>query len=260
MPPILETISLYKNFDGVVAANNINVKIEEGEIVGIIGANGAGKTTFVNMITGYLKPSGGKILYNGRNITGLPPRAITEKGINRSFQIAQLFEDLTVTENIIVAQTIKENKHINMLKNFKDKEKIEQAKEVLNKFRLIKYSDYTVSKLPQGIKKLLDIAMAVIGKPKVLLLDEPTSGVAIDEKFELMDVVMEGVGLTGAAILFIEHDMEIMEKYSKRVIAFYDGRIIADGKTEEVLKNKEVEEYVIGIEKSEQEISIDASS
>ena len=102
--------------------------------------------------------------------------------------------------------------------------------------------------------------MAVIGKPKVLLLDEPTSGVAIDEKFELMDVVMEGVGLTGAAILFIEHDMEIMEKYSKRVIAFYDGRIIADGKTEEVLKNKEVEEYVIGIEKSEQEISIDASS
>ncbi len=248
MPPILETISLFKNFDGVIAADNINVKVEDGEIIGVIGANGAGKTTFVNMITGYLKPSEGKILYNGEDITGLPPRIITKKGINRSFQIPQLFEDLSVIENIIVAQTIKENKFINPFKDFKDKVKIEKAKEVLNEFNLMKYSNDTVSKLPQGVKKLLDIAMAVIGRPKLLLLDEPTSGVAIDEKFDLMNIVMEGVSLTGAAILFIEHDMEIVEKYSKRVIAFYDGRIIADGKTDEVLNNEEVEKYVIGFE------------
>ncbi len=253
MPPILETVSLHKNFDGVIAADNINVKIAEGEIIGIIGANGAGKTTFVNMITGYLKPSEGKILYKGENITGLAPRIITKKGINRSFQIPQLFEDLTVLENIITAQTIKDRDFVNIFKSFKNKGKIKNAEDILNKFNLLNYANETVAILPQGVKKLLDIAMAVIGNPELLLLDEPTSGVAIEEKFDLMNIVMEGVKLTGASILFIEHDMEIIEKYTKRVIAFYDGKIIANGETEEVMKNEDVKKYVIGFDITKQE-------
>ncbi len=253
MPPILETKSLHKNFDGVIAAENINVKIEKGEIIGIIGANGAGKTTFVNMITGYIKPTQGKILYKGKDITNFSPRIITKMGISRSFQIPQLFEELTVIENIIVAYTIKEKGSINLIKNFKEKSKIEKAKEILWKFNLLNYENDTVNKLPQGVKKLLDIAMAVIGQPQLLLLDEPTSGVAIEEKFDLMDIVMKGVLSTGASILFIEHDMEIVEKYTNRVIAFYEGRIIADGQTEEVMKNKDVKKYVIGFEITKQE-------
>ncbi len=253
MVPILETVSLHKSFDGVVAAENINVKIEKGEIVGIIGANGAGKTTFVNMITGYIKPTEGKIFYEGEDITGLPPRIITKKGIHRSFQIPQLFEDLTVIENVIVAQTIKNKEFISLLKTFKEKNKIKKAMDILKRFNLSEYENEKVSKLPQGIKKLLDIAMAVIGEPKVLLLDEPTSGVAIEEKFELMDIVMEGVKETGASVLFIEHDMEIIEKYTPRVIAFYEGKVIADGETSIVLNDENVKKYVIGFELSKKE-------
>ncbi len=248
MSLLLETVSLHKNFDGVIAAENINVKVEHGEIIGIIGANGAGKTTFVNMITGYLKPSSGKIYYKGEDITGTPPRIITKKGISRSFQIPQLFEDLTVLENMIAAQTIRENKAISLIKEFKNDQKISVAREILNKFNILGYENSVVSVLPQGVKKLLDIAMAVIGNPELLLLDEPTSGVSIDEKFQLMDIVMQGISDTHAAVMFIEHDMEIVEKYSKRVIAFYNGKIIADGSTENVLQNEDVKKYVVGFD------------
>jgi len=255
MPLILETKSLCKSFDGVIAADNINVAIEQSELIGVIGANGAGKTTFVNMITGYLKPSNGKIIYNGEDITGFPPRVITRKGISRSFQIPQLFEELTVLDNMIVAQTIKNKIFVDPLLPFKNMRKVEIAKDVLKKFNLLRYLDEIVTKLPQGIKKLLDIAMAVVGEPKLLLLDEPTSGVAIEEKFELMDIVMSGIKDTGAAILFIEHDMDIIEKYSEKVLAFYDGRIIAQGYTSDVLNNEQVKKFVIGFEIGKEEIN-----
>jgi branched-chain amino acid transport system ATP-binding protein len=248
MFPILKTISLYKKFDNVVAAENINVEIYPGELIGIIGANGAGKTTFVNMITGYLEPTEGKILYNNENITGLAPRIITRKGIHRSFQISQLFEELTVIENVIAAETLRRSKIISCLAEFKTPEKIKKGYELLKQFNLIEYADEIVNTLPQGVKKLLDIAMAVLGSPKLLLLDEPTSGVAINEKFKLMDIVMNGVKSIGAAIIFIEHDMEIIEKYAEKVVAFYDGKIIAEGKTEDVLNNSDVKKYVIGYE------------
>jgi branched-chain amino acid transport system ATP-binding protein len=245
---ILETKGLSKSFGAVTAASEINVVINEGEIVGVIGSNGAGKTTFINMVTGYLKPSEGTIFYKGKNITGLSPRQITRAGICRSFQVAQLFPDLTALENMAIAFRMLENRRLGGFAPLITEKSVEQAFEELKEYGIGEYSDAVVATLPQGVRKLLDIAMALAGQPALLLLDEPTSGVAIDEKFDLMDTVMKAVDRTGAATLFVEHDMEIIERYATRVIAFYDGSIIVDAPTAEALVHPDVKEYIIGTE------------
>jgi len=245
---ILETKGLSKSFGAVTAASEINVVINEGEVVGVIGSNGAGKTTFINMVTGYLKPSEGTIYYRGKNITGLSPRKITRAGICRSFQIAQLFKELTALENMVIAFRMLENKRLGGFAPLLTEKSVEQSLKELKEYGIDEYSDAVVATLPQGVRKLLDIAMALAGQPALLLLDEPTSGVAIDEKFDLMDTVMNAVNRTGAATLFVEHDMEIIEKYATRVIAFYDGSIIVDAPTSEAMVHPDVKEYIIGTE------------
>lgn len=248
MKTILVTQGLSKSFGAVTAAADVNVTIHEGEIVGVIGANGAGKTTFINMVTGYLKPSEGTISFQGKMITGLSPRQITRIGICRSFQVAQLFPELSVYENMLIAFSMLEDKRLSPITPLKTLETKQRAFNALKEYNIDDYAHSLVSTLPQGVRKLLDIAMAIVGKPALLLLDEPTSGVAIEEKFELMDTVMAVVKRSAAATLFIEHDMEIVSKYATRVIAFYDGRVIADAPTEEVLLNAQVKEYIIGTE------------
>ncbi|MDA3902112.1 MAG: ABC transporter ATP-binding protein [Desulfuromusa sp.] len=248
MSSILETKGLTKSFGAITAAANINVTINEKEIVGVIGSNGAGKTTFINMVTGYLKPTGGSILFRGRDITGFSPRQVTRTGICRSFQVAQLFPELTTLENMLVAHAMLSKKRLGMQAPMKSQTNIDTAMAALSGYEIESYADAPVATLPQGIRKLLDIAMAMASGPDLLLLDEPTSGVAIEEKFGLMDTVMEAVKRSGAASLFVEHDMEIVSRYATRVIAFYDGHIIADGPTEEALNNPEVREYIVGSE------------
>lgn len=248
MSNILETRGLTKSFGAITAADNINITIHEKEIVGVIGANGAGKTTFINMVTGYLKPTEGSILFRERDITGFSPQQVTKAGICRSFQMAQLFPELTTLENMLVANSMLSQKRLSVQKPLKTTASIETAMEVLAGYGIESYAKALVATLPQGVRKLLDIAMAMAGSPALLLLDEPTSGVAIEEKFALMDTVMDAVNRSGAANLFVEHDMEIVSRYATRVIAFYDGRIIADGPTTEALNNPEVKEFIVGAE------------
>jgi branched-chain amino acid transport system ATP-binding protein len=248
MTAILETRGLTKSFGAVTAAANINVEINEGEIVGVIGSNGAGKTTFINMVTGYLKPSGGSILYRDRDITGLSPRLVTRAGICRSFQVAQLFGELTALENMLIAFQTLGGRRLGGFAPLKTEVSLEKARAELDNYEIGQYADAVVTTLPQGVRKLLDIAMAMVGQPALLLLDEPTSGVAMDEKFGLMDTVMNAVGRTGSSSLFVEHDMEVIERYATRVIAFYDGHIIADAPTAEALAHPDVKEYIIGAE------------
>jgi len=248
MTSILETRGLTKSFGAVIAAANVNVVINEGEIVGVIGSNGAGKTTFINMVTGYLKPSEGKIFFRDRNITGFSPRQVTRFGICRSFQVAQLFPELSTLENMLIACRMLSGKRLGGFSPMKTRETLEFAKGELDNYGIGEYADAAVATLPQGVRKLLDIAMAMVGKPALLLLDEPTSGVAIDEKFDLMDTVMNAVVQSGAASLFVEHDMEIIERYATRVIAFYDGHIIADAPTAEALAHPDVRQYIVGAE------------
>lgn len=243
---LLESRNLTKSFGAVVAAGDINITIYEQEIVGVIGSNGAGKTTYINMVTGYLKPTSGEISFQGTDITGKHPREVTKIGICRSFQIAQLFMELSVMDNMLVALSMNAKGGLPFLKPMHNAADIEQATQVLAAYKIDQYAYDQVTTLPQGVRKLLDIAMAMVSKPPLLLLDEPTSGVAIEEKFDLMDTVMDAVKASQASAMFVEHDMEIVSRYADRVIAFYDGRVIADGPTAEVLKDPEVKQYVIG--------------
>lgn len=244
---LLETRDLNKHFGAVTAADNINVSVVAGEIVGIIGANGAGKTTFVNMVTGYLKPSSGQIFLRGKDITAHKPRQITRLGMSRSFQVPQVFGSQSVFENLLAAAGIADNlKGVSALKPLYRPELIERADSILKRYEIEKYREQLTSTLPQGVRKLLDIAMAMVSQPSVLLLDEPTSGISVEEKFDLMDVVMSALKEADVTVLFIEHDMEIVERYVTRVLAFYEGRIIADGPPEQALNDPEVREFVIG--------------
>lgn len=243
MAVVLEARNLNKTFGAVTAASNINVKIEQDSVVGLIGSNGAGKTTFINMVTGYLKPTSGSIHYGEREITGMSPRRITQMGICRSFQIPQLFNNLSVYENLQIGVGIAARSERGGALKADEAGEIET---LIERFNLGGYYSHTAGLLPEGIRKLLDIAMAVAGQPKVLLLDEPTSGVSADEKFRLMDMVMTALKTQGVTVLFVEHDMEIVSRYTQRILAFYEGRIIADDAPEKVLANAEVRRFVIG--------------
>ncbi|MCB1871295.1 MAG: ATP-binding cassette domain-containing protein [Gammaproteobacteria bacterium] len=246
MNALLETRDLAKGFGAITAAAEINVVINAAEIVGVIGSNGAGKTTFINMVTGYLPPSSGEILFQGKSIVGKKPRQVMHAGISRSFQVAQLFPELTMLDNVLIAHGMVADGQLSLWRPLKTPQGVDQAKALLADYDISEYIDEKVAVLPQGVRKLLDIALAMLGEPKVLLLDEPTSGVAIEDKFELMDTVMGALRKSGAAVLFVEHDMEVIARYSTRLLAFYDGRVLADGPTHEVMANSKVQELVIG--------------
>lgn len=243
---VLEAKGLMKSFGAVVAAKDINVAVAPAARLSLIGANGAGKTTFVNIVTGYMKPDAGVVLLDGEDITGLAPRRITRAGVCRSFQIPQLCEPMTPTENILVATEIADGGAPNFFRPARRRDTEARAAEVLERFGLSDYADRPVSELPGGVRKLIDIAMALAMRPRVLLLDEPTSGVSAEEKFPLMDRVMAALEGESAAVIFVEHDMDIVTRYADRVLAFYSGEIIADDPPDEVLSDPAVQKYVTG--------------
>ncbi len=247
MTAILETSGLQKAFGAVIAAKDISVTVRRGERLGLIGNNGAGKTTFVNIVTGYIKPDGGQVKLDGVDITGLAPRRVRRHGVSRSFQIPQLFPSLTPEENLLMALGIAREDGMSAWRPARSPETMADLEDLLARFRLGDYRDHAIAALPGGVRKLVDIAMAVTHQPKLLLLDEPTSGVAAEEKFPLMDVVMRALDGSDATVLFVEHDMEIVDRYAERVLAFYDGRIVADDTPTAVLGNAEVQRYVTGV-------------
>ena len=218
----LSTQGLMRSFGAVKGADNISVAFEAGTVVALIGTNGAGKTTFLNLVTGYPKPDAGTVLLGERDITGMEPREITRLGVARSFQIPQLFDQLTVDENLEVAETIA--RHTST---------VSQSKQL-------------AKTLPGGARKLLDIAMAIVSHPSVLVLDEPTSGVSAEEKESVVETVIELARGLNAMTLFVEHDMEVVAQYADRVLAFFEGRIIADGTAAEVLDAPEVRRLIVG--------------
>jgi branched-chain amino acid transport system ATP-binding protein len=243
--PVLQAQQLQKRFDSVLAASDMSLAIGAGERVSLIGSNGAGKTTFVNMITGYIKPDSGKILLDGRDITALQPRAIHHLGVARSFQIPQLYPGLSVLDNMLVANAC-HGKTLSFWRAAHRVDAITHAQDLLQRFGLAQHLERRVSELPGGVRKLLDIAMSLVAQPRLLLLDEPTSGVSVEEKFPLMDTVMQALEQEAMTVLFVEHDMDIVARYASRVVAFYSGRIIADAAPQDALQNDEVRRYVTG--------------
>jgi branched-chain amino acid transport system ATP-binding protein len=246
MTALLQARGVGKRFGAVVAAADIDIAIGAGERVALIGSNGAGKTTLVNMITGYLKPDVGRIELDGHDIAALHPRAIMRMGVARSFQIPQLYGDLTALENMLVANAC-EDRHLSFWQPARRPAAVNRARSLLQRFSLADHESRRVSELPGGVRKLLDIAMALSGAPRLLLLDEPTSGVSAEEKFPMMDTIMGALGHEQAtAVVFVEHDMDIVERYAQRVIGFYSGRVIADGAPAQALATDDVRRYVTG--------------
>ena len=245
MSALLQTRGLKLSFGGVVAADGIDFDLRAGERLAVIGANGAGKTTFINMVTGYLKPSAGLISFDGKDITALHPRQIVQLGIGRSFQLPQLFLEQTVRESVELAVAAR----LKRVSLFQPLFKCVPAEEISQSLALVGLREREhdlCSSLPEGHRKLLDIVMALVLQPKLLIMDEPTSGVAADEKHPLMATIMQALDERGVTSIFVEHDADIVTQYATRVAAWISGRIAADGTPQEVMNNDEVRSVVLG--------------
>lgn len=246
--PILQTIDLTRSFDMVKAADALNISVGQGELLGIVGANGSGKTTFLNLITGYVRPDRGRIVFMGRDSTGLPPRLLTKRGIARSFQIPQLYTHLRVQENMLLALAAASGNSTGFWRPLYQGARVEQSLQILDRFGLKSYAGRPVSELPEGGRKLLDIALSSALKPRLLLMDEPTSGVSIEDKFQVMDTLVRVLQESEITTIFVEHDMEVIQRYGRRVLVFENGRVMADGDPARVLDDPEVKRAVLGRE------------
>jgi branched-chain amino acid transport system ATP-binding protein len=228
-----------------VVADQINFELHEGERLAVIGQNGAGKTTFINICTGLIRPDGGKVFFNGSEVTRLQPREIARRGMVRSFQLPQLFSEHTVRDCLRIAAAGKQGT-LGLWTALSDAVPAREIDRVLGMVGLTERGDEIAGALPEGQRKLLDIAMALILKPRLLILDEPTSGVSTDEKHGLMATIMAALDEEKVTAIFVEHDVDIVSTYATRVAAWIAGRVAADGKPADVLADPLIRTEVIG--------------
>ncbi len=243
--PLLQTRDLQLAFGAVVVADHIDFSLSEGERLAVIGQNGAGKTTFINICTGLIRPQAGQVFFEGKEVTGMAPRAIALRGMVRSFQLPQLFTEHTVRDCVRIAAAGKRNK-LGLWTPLAQAVDNTEITHVLEMVGLARRADEISGALPEGQRKLLDIAMALIMKPRLLILDEPTSGVSTDEKHGLMATIMKALDEQKVTAIFVEHDVDIVSQYSTRVAAWIAGRIAADGTPAQVLADPEIRRNVIG--------------
>ena len=248
MSPILEAKNVSKSYGSYQALKNVSLKFYEGETISIVGPNGAGKTTFVNVLTGLLKPTDGSVDFCGKSIAGVGPVRLSQYGMARAFQLVQIFPQMTVQETIIAAIISQKNQQYNFWSNANHKKDlVDKAFEVAKIFNLSKKMSWQASYLSQGEKKLLDIASAFALDPKVILLDEPTSGISTADKRGIMDTLMVAAKLADIkTILLVEHDMELVAEYSTRIVALAEGKLLADLPPKEFFANAELEAQIIG--------------
>ncbi|MYN12335.1 ATP-binding cassette domain-containing protein [Pusillimonas sp. TS35] len=245
MQPLIKTTDLYLAFGGVIAADHINFELHSGERLAVIGQNGAGKTTFINICTGYLKPASGKVYFDGVDITAMTPRKIVRLGVGRSFQLPQLFTEHTVRECIQIAAA-RQNKDLSWFRSLSSTVDGREVDETLDLVGLAHDADVLSVELPEGKRKLLDVAMALALRPKLIIMDEPTSGVASEDKHGLMQTVMNALDQRKVTSWFVEHDVDIVAKYATRVAAWISGAVVADGAPADVLNNPRIKSEVLG--------------
>ena len=244
---LLETKELSKSFGETHAVDKVDFQIQEGEVLSLIGSNGAGKTSMVNLISGLLHPDSGRIVFRGQDITTLPVHGRIKAGIARSFQIVNLFDELTLHDNVALSifSRLGMTRRLFTLAD-RHHEVWEEALEILRQFGLETKRSELAGVISQGERKLLDVAVAYALKPQLLFLDEPTSGVSTREKAPIMDVISAIVRSHKITAVVIEHDMDIIFKYSDRIVVMHQGKVLASGSPEEIRRNETVKDAVFG--------------
>jgi branched-chain amino acid transport system ATP-binding protein len=244
---LLQTVNLRKQFGETRACDGVNFIVHKGEFLSLVGSNGAGKTSLVNLISAHLRPDSGQILFEGRDITAMTVAQRIKAGIARSFQIVNLFDGLSVFDNVALAIFSREGKtrRIAALAH-RDAEVRTEALEVLGRFGLSSKGSALAGGLAQGERKLLDVAVAYSLRPKLLFLDEPTSGVSTHEKGQIMDTVSSVVRAGTVTAVVIEHDMDVVFRYSDRIVMMHEGAFLADGTPDQIKANKDVAAILLG--------------
>jgi branched-chain amino acid transport system ATP-binding protein len=245
MTAALEVIGLVKTFGGLVATQDLSLKIEQGARHALIGPNGAGKTTLVNLLTGVLRPNAGRILLAGRDITWVKPHARVKLGIARTFQINQLFADLTPLETIALAVSERLGLGVDLWRRLgTDPRLVEEAAEILERFNLVDVMSEPTAVLPYGKQRMLEIATAIASKPRVLLLDEPAAGVPEEQRYAILDTV--AALPSDVTVLLIEHDMDVVFKFAQRITVLVNGALFAEGTPQDIARDPRVREVYLG--------------
>jgi len=242
---MLRVEGIQKTFDGFIAVNQANLHVEKGDIVAVIGPNGAGKTTLFNLITGQLKPDRGKILFKGKDIVGLPPYKICDLGISRSFQIVNIFNRLTVFENVQVAVLSQQKKILNLFRPAQNMA-VDRTNEILESVGLLNKADRTCNALSHGDRKVLEMALALGTEPELLILDEPTAGMSPEETAVTIKLINKLSAELGLTILFCEHDMGLVFSIANKIMVMQQGESIIEGPPDEVKSNKRVQDAYLG--------------
>ena len=245
---ILEATGLTKLYGEFCALDGVSLGVAAGEFVSIVGPNGAGKSTLINILTGVTRPSAGNVRFKGRDVGGGGPVCLARLGVARSFQLVQIFPDLTVLETLQAAVIARLGRGRRLFSSLaRDREVQEGALEVAELFGLSDERHVPARQLPQGDKKLLDVASAFALKPEIILLDEPTSEVSTADKTAIMDTLVAASKRVGLkAIVQVEHDMDIVFAYSDRIIALHQGKVLADAAPAAILADQRVMDTVVG--------------
>lgn len=244
---LLDIQAVEKSFGSVKAVDGINFQVDQGTVVGIIGPNGAGKTTFVNLLTGTLGLDGGSIQFDGTDISQQTTYERAGYGLVRSFQIPQVCLDLSVFENVRVAILSREQKNSSLLTSLSSEEESkEEAMRLLEQFDLADKAEQTVDEITHGDRKILDVCASIAMQPKLIILDEPTSGVASGQQRDMMDQLMTQMRQKGLTVIFISHDMELITDYSDYVMAMSRGQKLVEGEPANVLEQEAVKEQIRG--------------
>ena len=240
-----------KHFGGLTAVDQVDLRVEAGELVGLIGPNGAGKTTMFNLITGFLPPSQGRITYQDQDITRLAPHLVARQGLVRTFQKINVFSELTVEENVLIGAHLQfRTSYLKALvlhgRCRREREQFqEEAGQHLKVVGLERWRHTRAKNLPLGLQRALGIAVALTARPKMLLLDEPASGMTPEETRQIMEVIRQ-VHAGGITILMVEHDMQVVMNLCQRLVVLDFGQVVAEGTPEEIRHNPKVVEVYLG--------------
>ena len=245
----LEIRNLTKEFGKLRAVNNVSFEVQNGSVVAIIGPNGAGKSTLFNLITGYFAVSSGKIIFKDEEITNLPPFKILQKGVSRSFQVSNIFPDLTAFENVRIGVLSHRRKGMKLFSLVEEMDEInEETLKILKAVGLSNENNTVASVLSHGDQKRLEIGIALTSEPALLLLDEPTAGMAPEETVNTVNLIKDISNKQNTTIVFTEHDLNVVFSIAERIIVLQQGIIIGDGTGEEIKGNKKVKEAYLGEE------------